>query len=171
MSAAALLRLQLLAESQVCSCLLLVCFDSLVWQCRIVIGEGAGVGIVIRQSRGGPRSSLFPGDKFRRRIRLYRTIRMSMVPVSPRGRSPSLANRLLLLSSVHQLQDGRLVIVVTRQCHGSPETIVVAPGFSQRVGNVIVRVALTRDSEDKNLLRSCECCVFQQKKSTQRHRQ
>ena len=49
----------------------------------------------------------------------------------------------------------------------APETVVVAPGFSQRVGNVIVRVALTRDTEDKNLLRSCECRVFQQKKSTQ----
>ena len=42
-----------------------------------------------------------------------------MVPVSLRTRSPSLANRLLLLSSVHHLQDGRLVVAVTRQCHGS----------------------------------------------------
>ena len=74
-----------------------------------MIGEGAVVGIIIVSLR----------DEIRRRIRRYRTIRMSMVPVSPRSRSPSLANRLLLLSSVHHLQDGRLVVTVTRQCHGS----------------------------------------------------
>ena len=34
----------------------------------------------------------------------------------------------------------------------APETVVVAPGFSQRVGNVIVRVALARNTEDKRLV-------------------
>ena len=34
----------------------------------------------------------------------------------------------------------------------APETIVAAPGFSQRVCYVIVRVALTRNTEDKHLL-------------------
>ena len=72
-----------------------------------------------RQSRRGPRSSPFLQDEIRRRIRRYRTIPMSMVPVSLRSRSPSLANRLLLLSNVRHLQDGRLVITVTRQSRGS----------------------------------------------------
>ena len=35
----------------------------------------------------------------------------------------------------------------------APETVVVAPSFSQRVGNVIARVALTRKTEDKKLAR------------------
>ena len=64
---------------------------------------------------------------------------MSMVPVSLRIRSPSLASRLLPLSSVRHLQDGRLAVVV------------VAPGLTQRVGNVNVRGALTRNTEDKDL--------------------
>ena len=34
----------------------------------------------------------------------------------------------------------------------APETIVVAPGFSQRVCTVIARVALTRNTKDKHLL-------------------
>ena len=63
-----------------------------------------------RQSRRGPRSSPFLQDEIRRRIRRYRTNRMSMVPVSPRRRG---------LSSVQHLQDGRLVIAVKRQSHGS----------------------------------------------------
>ena len=72
-----------------------------------------------RQSRSSPRSSLFPRDKFRRRIHRCCTILMSMVPVSPHCRSPFLADRLLLLSSARHLQDGRLAAAATRQCHGS----------------------------------------------------
>ena len=43
----------------------------------------------------------------------------------------------------------------------APETFVFAPSFSQPVCNVIVRIALTRNTEDKHLLRSCEWRVFQ----------
>ena len=82
-----LLQLLLLVQSQVCSCLLLVCrqFDPTVQDsdrrrcCRWDRN---------RQSRRGPRSSPFLQDEIRRRIRRYRTIRMSMVPVSPRSLLP-----------------------------------------------------------------------------------
>ena len=75
---------------------------------------------------------------------------MSMVPVSPRSRSAFLANRLLLLSSVPTCKMAALQLL--RQGNVmAPETIVVAPGFSQRVCNVIVRAALTRNTKDKHL--------------------
>ena len=47
----------------------------------------------------------------------------------------------------------------------SPETIVVAPSFSQHVRNVIVRVALTRNTKYRHLFWSCGCRVFLRGKS------
>ena len=87
--------------------------------------------------------------------------------MNPRSRSLFPATRFLPLSSVRRQQHGRLEAVATRRDVMAPETFIVAPGFSERVCNVAVRAAFTGNTEDKHLLGSCECRVFQQKKSTQ----
>ena len=89
-----------------------------------------------------------------------------MDPSIPRNRSPFLATRFLPLASVRRQQGDRFEVAETGRCQ-TPETFIVAPGFSQRICNVTVRAAFSSNTKDKHLLGSCECRVFQEKKSTQ----